>query len=116
MRWAPAISLLALACVCGVGAASAVIPCTSPSISITHPLNDAILAGVSGFDVLFEVECAAFPGEVFVRLWDVTTRAADNYVDMYTHQKGVFSQLGEGEWHTGHSMTGQCALGHFTPH
>jgi hypothetical protein len=70
--------------------------CNRPTVSILWPKNGTILGGITGFDVQFNVTCAAFPGDVFVRLWEVTTRATDNYVDMFTWKIGQFSHVTEG--------------------
>ncbi len=71
-------------------------PCISPKVYIVSPIDDAILPAASTIRVLTRVECATFPGDVFVRVWDATTRDSKNYVDMYKPQVGVLGNVVEG--------------------
>lgn len=89
-----AASLLALA-----AAASLTEPtqaCTQPTVSITSPPDGALLSGLSTLAVSFVVHCAAFPGDVFVRLWEVSTRAADTFVDLIAPGDAYIMNIIEG--------------------
>lgn len=72
--------------------------CEGPRVRIDSPKHHAVLPGAATLHVLFTVECAEFPGAVFVRLWDATTMqfAGGQYVDMHTEQMGVLGNVEEG--------------------
>jgi hypothetical protein len=86
------VSLLAALCAGSLASHA----CDHPTVSILWPKNGTILSGVTGFDVQYNVSCARFPGDVFVRLWDVTTRATNNFADMFTWKVAQFLQVTEG--------------------